>query len=182
MPKISTKTSGLNSQAEFTAAVDECAEIEVELRAATAALDKELQIIRERHNPNITALTARRDALLAKTCQYAATHQETVLTAGTRSGSTAKACYGFRLGKPTLVLLNNDSTWEKVVAAIKAKGRAFAKLYISTPAPKPNKDAMKAKLSEAELAKLGCRIEQTDSFYLEPKDDNMEAVSSIASK
>ena len=33
----------------------------------------------------------------------------------------------------------------------------------------PDKDAMKIKLTDTDLASVGCRIDQTESFWIEPK-------------
>lgn len=173
MAKISTRSSGLKSKAEFEAAANECAELEVELRRATAVLDKEIQQVRDRYEAEIASLTNRRDALLNACALYAGMHQDEVLTPGQRSGSTLVARYGFRLGLPTLVLLNSKHKWKTVVAAIKERGQEFIDRFLTCPDPKPNKDALKAQLDAAQLAELGCRIEQTDAFYLEAKDDTM---------
>lgn len=173
MAKVSTRTSGLKNKAEFEAAANECAALEVELRMATAAQDKELQAVRDRHEATIVSLTNRRDALLNQCALYAGMHQDEVLTPGQRSGSTTAARFGFRLGQPTLVLLNSKHKWKTVVAAIKERGQDFIDRFLTIPDPKPNKDQLKAQLNAAELAELGCRVEQTDAFYIEAKDDTM---------
>lgn len=174
MAKITTRTSGLKNRAEFDAAVNQCAELEVELRSLTASQDKELQIIREKYGPAIQAAENKRDALLHAACTYASMHQDEVLENGNRSGHSEKARFGFRLGQPTLVLLSKKFTWKAVVAAVKDKGEEFAQKYLTTPDPKPNKDRMKAELTDAELAEVGCRIEQTDAFFVEAKDNSEE--------
>lgn len=173
MAKVSTRTSGLKNKAEFEAAANECAALEVELRMATAAQDKELQAVRDRHEATIVSLTNRRDALLNQCALYAGMHQDEVLTPGQRSGSTTAARFGFRLGQPTLVLLSSKHKWKTVVAAIKERGQDFIDRFLTIPDPKPNKDQLKAQLNAAELAELGCRVEQTDAFFIEAKDDTM---------
>lgn len=177
MAKVTTRSSGLKCRAEFTAAVNECAELEVELRSLTAAQDKELQMIREKYGPAIKSVENRRDALLNAAALYASMHQEEVLERGQRSGHSEKARFGFRLGQPTLVLLSKKFTWKAVVGAIKERGQEFIDRYLTTPDPKPNKDALKAQLTDAELAEIGCRIEQTDAFFVEAKDDTMAEIA-----
>lgn len=169
--KITTRTGGFKSRAEFIAAADECAELIVQLRQVSAEQDAAHQKVREQYGPDVESLTNRAEALKDKLALYASMHQEEVLDDGLRSGSSPKARFGFRLGNPTLVLLNSRHKWKTVCAAILAKGEEFAKRFLKVTDPKPDKDALKAQLDEAQLAELGCRVEQVDAFYLEAKDD-----------
>lgn len=168
--KITTRTGGIKNRDEYETKVNECAELEVQLRALTAQQDAELQAVRDRYEADMQRLANRRDALLAACGLYAGMHKDEVLKPGLRSGETALASYGFNLGNPTLVLLNRKHTWKTVCAAIQARGADFVEKYLTIPAPKPNKDAMKAGLDDAELAELGCRVEQTDAFFIKAKD------------
>ena len=168
--KITTRNSGISSKADYETKVNECADLEVQLRAITAEMDARIQAVRDEYDARIGSLTNRRDALLNACSLYASMHRDEVLKPGLRSGETSLATYGFNLGNPTLVLLNRKHTWKTVCAAILAKGAAWAEKYITQPDPKPNKDALKAGLSETELAELGCRIEQTDAYYIKAKD------------
>ena len=172
--KIPTRTGGIKNREEYEAKVNECAELEVQLRAITARQDAELQTVRDKYEAELQNLTNRRDALLGACGLYASMHQEEVLKPGLRSGETALATYGFNLGNPTLVLLSRKHTWKTVCASILAKGKDWAAKYLTQPDPKPNKDALKAGLDDAALAELGCRVEQTDAFYIKAKD-NTEA-------
>ncbi len=173
MTKISTRTRGITSRAEFDEKVNEVAQLDVELRQLSTQMDAELQTVRDKYAARLESKGNYRDALFHACDSYASKHQGEVLTPGMRSGETALARYGFRLGNPTLVLLSRKHKWEGVLAAICAKGEEWVAKYITHPAPKANKDALKTGLSDEELAGLGCRIEQTDAFWLEPKDDNI---------
>ena len=168
--KISTRTDGIKSREDYDSKVNECAELEVQLRALSAEQDAELQTVRDKYEARLGGLTNRRDALLAACAMYASLHREEVLKPGLRSGETALAIFGFNLGNPSLVLLSRKHTWKTVCAAIRAKGAEFVEKYLTIPDPKPNKDALKAGLSDAELAELGCRVEQTDAYYIKAKD------------
>lgn len=163
---------GIKSREEYDGKVNECAELEVQLRALTAAQDAELQAVRDKYEAEMQSLSNRRDALLSACGMYASMHQEEVLKPGLRSGETSLATFGFNLGNPTLVLLSRKHTWKTVCAAIRAKGADFVAKYLTIPDPKPNKDALKAGLDDAALAELGCRIEQTDAYYIKAKDNS----------
>ncbi len=172
MTKISTRARGITSRAEFEAKVDEIAALDVELRSLSVEMDEKLQTVRDHYADRLEAKTRYRDSLFHACDSYASKHQEEVLTPGLRRGETALAHYGFRLGNPTLVLLNSKTKWKDVLSNIRARGEEWVKKYITHPEPKANKDAIKENLNDEELASIGCRIEQTDSFWLTPKDDN----------
>lgn len=172
--KITTRNGGVKTREEYEAKVNECAELEVQLRSITARQDAELQTVRDKYEADLQSLTNRRNALLSACGLYASMHQDEVLKPGLRSGETALATFGFNLGNPTLVLLSRKHTWKTVCAAIAAKGKDWEDKYLTQPEPKPNKDALKAGLDDSSLAEIGCRIEQTDSFYIKAKD-NTEA-------
>lgn len=168
--KITTRAGGIKCREEYELKVNECAELEVQLRALTAEQDAELQAVRDRYETQLQGLCNRRDALISACGLYASMHQEEVLKPGLRSGETALASYGFNLGNPTLVLLSRKHTWKTVCAAIRSKGAEWVGKYLTVPEPRPNKDALKAGLDDAALAEIGCRVEQTDAYYIKAKD------------
>ncbi len=172
MTRISTRNSGITCRADFEKKVDEAAELDVELRQLNAEMDEKLQAVRSQYTDRIQAKSNYRQSLLGACASYAAMHREEVLKPGLRSGETALARFGFKLGNPTLVLLSSKHKWKTVIAAIRAKGEEWVEKYLTQPDPKPNKDAMKANLTDAQLAELGTRIEQTDAFFIEAKDNN----------
>lgn len=169
--KITTKATGIATRGEFEDKINAAAETEVHLRRLKADMDAELQAIRDKYDPQTKPLETRLETLLNACGTYAALHQDEVLKPGLRQGETALALYGFRLGNPTLVLLNRKHTWKTVCAAIRDRGTTWTDKYLKLPDPKPNKDALKT-LSDEELASLGCRVEQTDSFYIDARDNS----------
>ncbi len=172
--KITTKATGIATRGDFQDNINAAAEMEVHLRRLKADMDTELQAIRDKFDPQIKPLETRLEALVNACGTYAALHQDEVLKPGLRQGETTLALYGFRLGNPTLVLLNRKHTWKTVCTAIRDRGAAWTDKYLKQADPKPNKDALKT-LSDEELAALGCRVEQTNSFYIEARDNSAKA-------
>lgn len=157
-PVITTRTA-------FQTSVDELARIEVELRAAEAARDEELQAVRDEHAETIDSLAARRDRLILATEKYAADHRDELFPGKIKSAETSLAVFGFRLGQPTLKLLNRKWTWQAVMDALQHHSLS----HLIRTKCEPDKDGIK-QLPPEQIAALGCRIDQAEAFYVEPKE------------
>lgn len=165
---VSTRKTRLPDRAAFTAAVNEVAELTVRLRALEARRDAALQAVRERHEPDIRAAADRRDALMALAEAFAQDRREELFPAAAKSGECELATFGLRLGNPTLKLLSRRWTWDTVLAAVRnAFGDGFLRVKTEL-----DKDAVKAALGDKpeDLAAVGMRIEQSEAFWVEPKD------------
>ncbi len=46
--------------------------------------------------------------------------------------------------------------------------------FLKAAEPKPDKDRLKAELTDEQLAEVGLRIEQVESFWVEPKTDSQQ--------
>jgi phage host-nuclease inhibitor protein Gam len=159
------KSAGFETRAEFDQALDDVAAMSVEVRKIEAERDVQLQAIQEAYNDDLMAVKEKIKGLLAQAEKYALSHRNDVLPVGKKSGETSLALFGFRTGLPTLTLLNRKWTWDEVVNALRSAGLERFIVTKSTP----DKDAMKAKLNDTELAAVGCRIKQDESFWVEPK-------------
>ncbi len=160
------KATTYTTRAQFDAACNEIAVLEVQLRQQTALRDQHLQQIRDQFGPMIDDLTEERDAKVALAEKYAETHRAELFPAARKSGETPLSNYGFRTGNPTLALLNRKWSWASVLEAVKA---AFPKRYVrQTEAV--DKDAIKAQLTAEQLATVGLRVTQSEAFYIEAKD------------
>lgn len=169
MSKRITAT-GLGTRAEFEAAVNETAHLQTRLRLLEAKRDRKIQAIQEEYAKEIDPLSEEIDALVSRAQAYAETHRDELFRDGLKSAETELATYGFRVGNPTLKTLNKKWTWETVLAAVKRKFRGD---YIRTT-EELAKDELKSRLTDAELAEVGCRIEQRETFGITPKVDGAE--------
>jgi phage host-nuclease inhibitor protein Gam len=161
------KAPSISTRAQFDGCVDDLARTLVVLRKLEARRDEKLQAIRAEWEPSVREAGARVEALTLLVEKYAEEHREELLPGKVKSGETSLAVFGFRLGNPTLKLLNKQCSWEGVVLACKAlKLFDFIRKF-----EEPDKDKIKtANLEPETLKALGVKIAQSEAFYVEPKD------------
>lgn len=169
MKSTRIKAPAISSRAAFITTIDELARIETEIRQLTAARDGRLQAVRDEHEPAIEALTSQRDSLALSAEKFAQINRDELLPAKAKSAETPLATFGFRLGQPTLKLLNRSWSWDSVLLALRDNGLA----RLIRKKEEPDKEGIK-QLSETQLAAVGCRIDQTETFFVEPKDKPTE--------
>ncbi len=160
------KAPTLKNRTEFESIINSLASATVDLRKLEARRDAKLQTVREEHDPAITVLKEEIDAMALTLEKYADANREELMPGKVKSAETALATYGFRLGNPTLKLLSKSWTWDKVVKELKARMlTSFVRVT-----EEADKDALKSKLTAEQLAGVGCRVTQSETFYVEPKD------------
>lgn len=166
--RITTKSIGLRSRAALDQAVDQVSVLTTKIRILEAKRDKRLQAVREEHGAEITAAIEQRDALLTVAEAYVPEHRDEIFADGGKTASTALATFGLRLGQPTLRPINRRWTWAKILDAVK---EAYGARFIRAK-EELDKDAIKAQLGDnaGDLAKVGCTIEQTEAFWVEPRE------------
>lgn len=168
------KAPSLKSRADFAATVDHIAELQTERRRLEAIRDARIQQVQDEFGPAIAANQEATDQLITLAEKYAETHRDEILPGKLKSSETALARYGFRLGNPTLVLLNKKWSWQAVIDACKSAG--LAKRFVRTK-EEADKDAIKAaNLKDEQLAGIGLRVKQEEPFYIEPKVEGGEAI------
>jgi phage host-nuclease inhibitor protein Gam len=167
--RVTSRGARCQTRSEFEASIDRIAELTVRLRGLEARRDKKIQAVRDEFAADIDAALKERDALVVTAEAFAFDHRGELFSGSSKTASTAQALYGLRLGQPTLKLLSRKWTWAAVLEALKAVPGIPRFIRVSEEV---DKDALKAQLGDKpeELAKLGCRIEQTEGFWVEPRD------------
>ncbi|HZZ20291.1 MAG TPA: host-nuclease inhibitor Gam family protein [Opitutaceae bacterium] len=160
------KATVLKSRAEFDQVVDRLASATVDLRKLEAKRDERIQEVREKHEPDIAVLKVEIDAMALNLEKFAAANRDELMPGRIKSGETSLARFGFRFGNPTLKLLNKSWSWEKVVAELKAR---LLTGYVRTT-EEADKEGLRIHLTPEQLAGVGCRVTQSETFYVEPKD------------
>jgi phage host-nuclease inhibitor protein Gam len=169
------KLSPLKSRFEFEEAINRVAEIELSLRKHAAARDEAIQTIQDQFKPVEGELQAQLKGWLGQAEKYAETHRDELFPNKVKSSATSLAVFGFRLGNPTLALLNRAWTWLQVAKTLHVLG--LTDLIQETI--EPRKDAIKARgFSDSELSALGMRMTQSETFFIEPKLEGADAVKS----
>lgn len=154
------------SRAEFDQCLDNIANGQIERDALVLERDNELLQIREEFDPKINALNERMNALLLRAERYALANRES-LFGKLKSAASALTTYGFRLGNPTLKLLNRKWNWDRVIEALRNCGDVQYIVHKVTV----DKEKIKTELDEAMLAQRGLWVDQTEAFFVEPKRD-----------
>lgn len=166
MNKKRIKAPSIKTRTEFEVTIDEIARATAKLREAEAKRDQHLQSVRAIYEPACNAHAEQVQGLALAAEKYAEEHRDELFVGKVKSAETALATFGFRLGQPTLKTLSKAWTWERVLEALVEGG---LKRFVRTKS-EPDKDALKQHMSAEQLAAVGCRIDQAEAFFVEPKD------------
>jgi len=160
------KAPSLRNTSEFLANCDELARLDTELAKARAKLADRLQDVRAQYEPAVVALETQRGQRALAAEKFATEHRDELLAGKAKSAESPLAIFGFRLGQPTLKTLNRAWTWDRVLEELSARGLSrFIRVK-----REPDKEALKQHLPPEQLAAVGCRIDQTETFFVEAKD------------
>lgn len=171
MPPRLKPNATIETKLQFEATVDEICKLQLDREALVIDRDRLIASIQEEHNPRIEQISESISAKLLMCEKYATTHKDS-LFGKFKSAASNLGLFGFRTGNPKLVLLNRKWKWTDVINALKGIGRTD---LIRTK-EEPDKDAIK-KLTDAELASIGLRIEQDEPFFIEPKREDPERIT-----
>ncbi len=160
--------SEIRSRAEFDQILENIVTMQLAKERTELRRDKKLLAIRAEYAVELNDLALVMETNVLRAEKYATAHRDELLPGKKKTAETSVTFFGFRTGNPTLVLLNRKWTWAKVITALKlyAEGRKFIIVKES-----PDKDAMKLQLSADHLAAVGTRIEQSETFFIDPKRD-----------
>lgn len=170
-PRIKAKT--IATRSEFERVVDDISRSSVQLRKLEAARDRKLQEVRSEWDGAIAREQERIESLTLMAENFAETNRGELLPSKAKSGETPLAYYGFRLGNTTLKLLSRAWSWEKVLEELGAKNLTqFIRVK-----REPDKEGLKQHLDAEQLAAVGCRVDQAETFFIEPKERASDAVA-----
>lgn len=170
MPRI--KPVEIENKEECVELINEISRLELERRKQELELKRQIQKIQDEIGPGIVALQELIEGKVARVSAYLDTHSAVMFKKGTKSGETALADFGFRIGNPTLSTAKKWK-WDDVIKALKLDD--LMKAYVRTK-EEVNKDLIKAdyaadKITPEMLAAFGMKITQSESFWIEPKAD-----------
>ena len=157
------------TRAEFETVLDSIAQDQIHRDALVLERDAQIQTVREEFDVAIELHNSRMAAAVTRAERYAVIHRELIF-GKLKSAATALTLFGFRTGNPTLVLLNRNWTWTAVLEAIKAR----CLLHLVVTKESVDKDAVKLQLDDATRAAIGTKIEQVETFFVEPKREEAQ--------
>lgn len=181
------KAPTIANRAAFDLVVDGIAKATTSLRALEARRDAQIQKIQEAHAPDIAELEQEIDLAASMAEKYADEHRAELIPGKVKSAETPLARFGYRLGNRTVALLNRKCSWEAALKLLKA----FGYHTCVRQAEEVNKEQVLATTDElgfigiesdigriniTALANIGLKINQSESFFIEPKVEGAEQV------
>ncbi len=176
------KSKPILSRLEFERCVDEIAQLETRRRSIKAERDASVQVVQEGYNQHhLAPVEAELKAKVALAEEYALDHRDALLPGKLKSAETPLARWGFRTGTPALKLLKTW-TWEKVLAAIERLGLdEYVRRNPEVDKATILADAKNGLLPDGEIAMLGIKVVQEETFFIEPKTESGETVKAETS-
>jgi phage host-nuclease inhibitor protein Gam len=154
--------------------VAECVRLKIKLTQATARKDAEVAAVEKKHTGDITELNRSIAELEERVLEYCAAHRS-ALFAERKSRETSLAVFGFELTPPRVETASRKIKWADVVSRLLRL--PWGKAYLSTSAPKPDKNALLAdreKLSSEQITAAGIQFCQDEQFFIRPKPETAE--------
>ncbi|BCU76020.1 host-nuclease inhibitor Gam family protein [Luteolibacter sp. LG18] len=167
-----SKLPAIETTEDLHATVDKVAVLEAEKRGLEAARDIDLQKVRTKHDAQIEEKGTLIKAL-TNLCATYCKAKKASLFGKLKSAASALARFGIREGTPALCLLNKNHTWETVLARLKDRGLTE---YVRVVEEIDKEKLKGAKLTEAQLAELGLRVDTKESFFIESKSDDANRI------
>ena len=162
----------IKSKEECVELINDVARLEMDRRKQEIELKRKIQALQDEFGPGIVALQELIEGKVARISEYLDAHADAMFKKGTKSGETALAEFGFRIGNPTLGTAKKWK-WDDVLAALKLDD--LMRKYVRTK-EEVQKDLIKSdyaaeKITPETLAAFGMKITQTESCWIEPKAD-----------
>jgi phage host-nuclease inhibitor protein Gam len=147
----------------------EYADADAKIQMITSKMDVEITAIREKYADKLQKLQEIKEQSMNVLMAYAQQHPE--LFAKKKSLEMTHGVIGFRTGTPSLKTLKGF-TWSSVTNLLKE----FLPNYVRI-VEEPAKDKLLADREVEEVSKLfpkvGIRVEQTETFFIEPKKEEI---------
>lgn len=172
----------IESDAEFLANVDRLAVLKTHKSSKEAELERALQKVRDFHQPTIDAITdsINSNTTVCRNYLKKKAVQERLFKAGLKSGESSKAHFGYRLGTPSIKPLDTKTKLEQVAAQLILEDKLDFIAIKPTPAPSiDTQKVVASKLTDEQLAALGLRQTQSESFYIDLKDSVITASTRV---
>ncbi len=162
----------ISTRTLFDEEVDNICRLQLDREQLVILRDRLLMEILEAHNPEIERISQDIAENLCLCEKFAITHRES-LFGKLKSAAASLGIFGFRTGNPKLALLSRKWKWADVLAALQSSGLS----HLIRTKIEPDKEALK-KLDEIDLFRIGLRIDQDETFFIEPIRQNPERIQS----
>lgn len=174
--RVKQVVDGIETREEMEGIVERITRATIERDGLMAQMDSELTSIRSRYEPDITAWGQEIDRAMTVARTWAESHPEEF--GARKSIDMVHGVVGFRTGTPKLKLCSGW-TWNRVLEFlvinrltdfIRSKQEVDKELILA------NRDCLK----EETLRKIGVKVAQEETFYVEPKREDASMVRKVA--
>lgn len=163
------KKAALKNLEEVSVSLSEMARLKGEFDAQSAALEKEVSMIRRKYEERLLNLACDLDVGEKLVLSYLKKNKAE-FDGPPRSVELPAGKIGWRLGQPHLKAKQKGNTWEKILAVLEGVG---AETYLRRKV-EVNKDALledAQKVGEHVLQPFGLKIAQDDKPFIELKEE-----------
>lgn len=172
-PRIKITVPLITTRDEAEYVVGEVATLTIKQIQETAAMDAEIAAVRQRYEANLGTYSEQLKIKSEMLHAWAQTHPEE-FPKNRKSIEFVQGTVGFRKGNPTLALASRAFTWDKVSTILQGlRWRKFirVKREVDKEAILARAAAVKnaTKFSSQVLSRIGLKINQDESFYVDPK-------------
>lgn len=140
------------------------------LKEIEGQLEQEVLKVRDKYKKTVLDLQDKKAGCFALVQAYSEAHKTTLFTRR-KSLDWGHAIFGFRTGTPK-VDKKRGITWDAALALMKNMGLGFVRTKEEV-----DKDKIIASREDAgamgQLAKIGLSVVQTETFFLEPKEEEL---------
>lgn len=166
--RIKTTAPLIDSREQAERMLGEIAGLTIARNHVANNLDRDIQLAREKAEPQITALNQQLKEKTELLRGWAETNPEEF--GKKKSIVFAHGIVGFRTGTPKLKTLTRK-TWDTVLATLKglAFGAAYIRIKEEIDKERILSDYAQDALVDSDLTTLGVRVVQEESFFVEPK-------------
>ena len=164
----------INSRQALESVVADVVKLKLEHAQATAAMEKEIAGVQQRHQEELLGVSRQIEAKEAGVFVYCQKHR-TALFSEKKSVDLLLATVGFELTPPRVEKLNSRDTFGKI--GLRLESLDWGAAYVRYPDPEINKErilADRALLNPDQLHEAGLKIEQDENFFIRPKSDIAE--------
>ena len=166
--RIKIAASTIQTREEMEALVGEITALKTNEQRLTAEMNEAVNAVRQNYEAQLGAID---EDITAKTALARAWAEEHPAEFGKgKSISMTHGDVGWRIGNPTLKTLRGW-TWDRVLESLRA-GHWTKYLRVKSEV---NKELLLADRATVNLADVGCRVVQDETFFIEPRIQTPEA-------
>jgi phage host-nuclease inhibitor protein Gam len=155
----------LASVEDCSSAMSDLVIAQTQLEALVADRNREVATVQARYETSIDRAREAVGALEASLEDYYYAHIPEIEAGGKKHLDTANGRMGRRVNPPKLSPLNRSWTWKRIIDLVQV---VYKERFLLKPKPEIDRDKLRCELAAEELKQLGLKVDQGETFYIEP--------------